>query len=142
MITMTTINGKKETEKEIPDILKENFEELKEFLKLSENWDNQGSIPINEKTLNPTKFIVKNLIEVMSDFSMPIPDIGAVPNGSIDIYFKTDFYKIVINIPADLNDYIEIYGKTINHELPKLDIMTKNSESIHFVIREWLKKIL
>ena len=52
MITMTTINGKKETEKEIPDILKENFKELNEFLKLSENWDNQGSIPINEKTLN------------------------------------------------------------------------------------------
>lgn len=139
---MTTINGKKETEKEIPDILKENFAELKELLNLSENWDDQGSIPINEKTFNQAKLIIENLIEVMSEFSMPIPDIGAVPNGSIDIYLKTDFYKIIINIPADLNNYIELYGKTINSLLPKLDSMTKNSESINFVIREWLKKIL
>ena len=139
---MTTINGKKETEKEIPDILKENFAELKELLNLSENWDDQGSIPINEKTFNQAKLIIENLIEVMSEFSMPIPDIGAVPNGSIDIYLKTDFYKIIINIPADLNNYIELYGKTINILLTKLDSMTKNSESINFVIREWLKKIL
>ena len=139
---MTTINGKKEIEKKIPDILKENFEELKELLNLSKNWDGQGSIPINEKTLNQAKFIVETLLEVMRDFKMPIPDIGAVPNGSIDIYFKMDFYKIVINIPAELKDYIEIYGKTIDNALPKLDLMTKNSESINLVVREWLKKIL
>ena len=89
-----------------------------------------------------SKIIVENLIGVMGEFTMPIPDIGAVANGSIDIYFKTDFYKIVINVPVSLNEYVELYGKTIDKKLPKLDTMTKNSESINFVIREWLKKIL
>ena len=139
---MTTIDEEKEIEEEIPDILKENFEEMKELLNLPENWDGQGSIPINKKTLSHTKLLIKSLLGILSEFKMPIPDIGAVPDGSIDIYFKTDFYKIVVNIPADLIDYIEIYGKTIDSTLPKLDTMTKNSESINFVVREWLKIIL
>ncbi|MHA1491200.1 MAG: hypothetical protein ACTSRI_16320 [Promethearchaeota archaeon] len=97
---------------------------------------------LKKNTLDQAKSIIENLLKVMSHFKMPIPDIGAVPNGCIDIYFKTDFYKIIINIPADLKDYFELYGKTTDNALPKLDIMTKNSESINYVIREWLKKIL
>jgi len=46
---MTTINGKMEIEKESPVFLKVVFEELKELITLSENWDGQGSIPIKKK---------------------------------------------------------------------------------------------
>lgn len=136
---ITPLNGKKDAGKELPDRIKHNFEELGVLINLPENWDGQGSIPINEKTLHQTKAVMEDLLDIMSHFKMPIPDIGAVPDGSIDIYFKTDFYKIIINIPSELNDYFELYGKTKGSILPQLDTMTKNPESIVYVIREWLK---
>jgi hypothetical protein len=40
----------------------------------------------------------------------PLPTIGPGPNGSIDLYWKEQGWKLLVNIPADSNALATFYG--------------------------------
>ncbi len=119
------------------------FKGVERCLDLVYNWDGQGSTPVSRATFNRAKLITSNLVTNLSFMNMPDPIIVPVPNGTIDINYHTTDYQILINIPETLDDYIEIYGKSIiNPSANKLDTLTKNPETIDPVLKEWMTATL
>jgi hypothetical protein len=41
---------------------------------------------------------------------LPVPHIGAGPNGSIDLHWKRKNSELLVNIPADPNGLVTYYG--------------------------------
>lgn len=101
----------------------------------------KGGEPLNEAPFNRTRIIVKDLTALMTENILPIPDIDYVPDGSIDIYFVSEKYKILINISNE-NKYIEIYGKPYEKGRKRLNCLINDPESIRAVIKDWLNRIL
>jgi len=76
-----------------------------------------------------------------NEFEISIPLILPNTDGSIDIYWETEDFKLLINIPAVKNELVHIYGE--KHLSPEHEIEVRiNYELVQGVIIEWMKKIL
>ncbi len=49
----------------------------------------------------------------------PLPTIGPGPNGSVDLYWKERYWKLLVNIPADNNALATFYGDNYGTQTTK-----------------------
>ena len=74
-------------------------------------------------------------------FEVPLPRIQPVPDGSIDLNWKTEPFELLINIPPKKDEIICVYGEHIGHPEDLLDHMGKIN-AISSILNKWLKKVL
>jgi len=112
------------------------------FLNLTPNWDNEGSIGLNENTIKRIEFFLKLLlIKILKeDIRIPLPLILPVPDGSIDIAWKQKEFKLRITIPQDPKDPINIYGEKFLPKGKELDEIINDYDNASLVVLNWFKK--
>ena len=123
--------------------LNNSFEEYRNYIiNLPDNWDGYGAQSFNETTLNRACFLSKNILEKLWNdmIEIPIPLIQPVPDGSIDINWETDKFELLINIPEEQNELVNLYGEKLGYPQEELEVRS-NYDLIANVIIAWLKKI-
>lgn len=99
--------------KDIADVI----EESKYMLSFKDNWDDEGSVGYKKVTwIRACKFIANysKWIFEKTELIMDLPKISHGPEGSIDIYWKNDEYRLLINIPESPTSPFSIYGDDYN----------------------------
>lgn len=87
----------------------------KYILELEDNWDDEGADKIAHEAWESATSFLRNYSDTLEkDFGKEIvmPNISPVPNGSIDLYFKSEKGKFLINFNYD-NEQLAIsyYGE-------------------------------
>jgi len=74
------------------------FEQLAELAQLEQNWDDENSPPIPEKTISAAKIVLQEIV----DKHLPIPYVVPVPGGNLQLewhnvvdgdYFEIEFWE-------------------------------------------------
>jgi hypothetical protein len=65
----------------------------------------------------------------------PIPKVGLGPDGSIDLYWRTPDWKLLVNIPADRCKSATFYGDDYNRQRTKGSL---DPEELSIPIIAWL----
>jgi len=117
---------------EIPHKFKDlydNIEKSKYILELEDDWDDEGS-PAYDKTtwIRAIMFIYNYTKKIYDEFGIVVdsPKISQGPKSSIDILWKTEIYRFLINIPKDHNKPASFYGDDYHDEQIKGTIKTDN----------------
>ena len=110
---------------EIPpkfDELFKSIEKSKYILELEDDWDDEGS-PAYDKTtwIRAIEFIYNYTKKIYDELGILIdsPKISQGPEGSIDILWKKESYRLLINIPQDPKKPASYYGDDYNDEHDK-----------------------
>jgi hypothetical protein len=121
--------------------LRNTIAESSRLLELTDDWDGEGSLGYSEKTRNKAiKFLEENAINFHQNTGTWItaPDICPGPNGSIDLLWKLEDRRLLINIPVGENNLAGYYGDNSQNgtvRKGKLNLTEKNEE-----ILIWLMK--
>jgi hypothetical protein len=88
--------------------------ESESLLQLSEDWDDEGALPIERRTWEQATEALRSIATAMhrkTGSVIPEPTIGPCADGSIDLFWETGAFKLLINIKPDAaeSDY---YGET------------------------------
>lgn len=86
-------------------------------LPAQDNWDDEGAIAISADTFHmATRFLLKTAraVRVRSGITLPAPKIGPCADGSIDLYWRTDKFTLLINLQPEDNAESDFYGETPN----------------------------
>ncbi|MBA7567308.1 hypothetical protein ES708_09018 [subsurface metagenome] len=89
------------------------IEESKYILQLKDNWDDEGSPSYKKSTwIKTIKFIINlsNSALDKCDLIIPRPKIYHGSNGSIDILWKNEDFRLLINVPEDIESSATFYG--------------------------------
>ncbi len=93
--------------------LAEEIEHSKYILQLEDNWDDEGAIKYETTTWQKAVTFISTYAKMMFEISSQIistPSIYQGPQGSIDIYWDTEQYYLLINIPAGIDTKANFYG--------------------------------
>lgn len=107
---------------QLPHEMKELGEEIEKsinFLENSDEWDPDEGELFNSATLKSAiKFLTDYAFWVYDKqgFVIPIPKIYPGPDGSIDLLWKKDQYKLLVNIKPYPKTFATFYGKSDGEE--------------------------
>ncbi len=76
------------------------------LLSLEDNWDGEGAGPYLPETLDrASSFLRLHNSSLWKHFRerMPVPTIGPGPDGSVDLFWRTDHGTLLVNVPATPN---------------------------------------
>ncbi len=108
---------------ELPLKLHEIYREIeksKYVLDLEDDWDDEGSITYKPATwIRAVKFIADYAKWVLEEASIVLstPRISPGPNGSIDVLWKNNNFRLLINIPEDRQKQASFYGDDYGQEV-------------------------
>lgn len=97
----------------VPWSILEVIEKSKWILALESDWNDECALPIsNETWKRTTNFLEAHAKWMVGVFGIEIkaPQIGPVPDGSIDLHWKTEEMELLINVPTNLNSPATFYG--------------------------------
>jgi hypothetical protein len=83
------------------------------MLQLAEDWDEEGSPPIDEATWNAATAFLRRQADIhwrRYSKMIPVPHIAPGSDGSIDIHWKTENFELLVNIPARPGSGAGFYG--------------------------------
>ena len=69
------------------------------FHGLKEGWDDEGALPIKWDTLAKAAAFLR--YAEYHDHEIPVPCIVPVPDGSVDLEWRTEAYHVLVNFPED-----------------------------------------
>jgi len=107
---------------EIPikfDELFQSIEKSKYILELEDDWDDEGSPAYDKATwIRAIEFLYNYTKKIYDETGKIIdpPKISQGPEGSIDILWKTESYRLLINIPQDPKKPASYYGDDYTDE--------------------------
>jgi len=91
------------------------LKECRDLLALSADWDDAGALTIRTETVEAACSLLKSAhSRSMQRYgrSLPMPRVSACSDGSIDLFWKTEAYRLLINVqPADVSES-DFYGET------------------------------
>jgi len=128
----------------LPTQLKKIGEEIrasKQILSLKENWDGEGSPGYKESTwIRTVEFLANYALRIWREFELIIdtPIISQGPEGSIDIYWKTNDYDLLVNISENPESPATFYGenKGKNHIKGSFDPSDYNQGLLLYLIKQ------
>lgn len=113
---------------------------------LDEDWESEGGTNFNRNTIKSAKDLVIDVMNYFSDQRIEFfpPKILPLLDGSLDIKWENNLFRLIVNIPSEVTQLVEIYGNL------KQSIPEKNNEvdcripyvTVKVMIIEWLKEIL
>ena len=83
------------------------------ILELEDDWDGQGSSRYAPAVLErASKFLMESADWLMKTQGglLQAPDIGAGPNGSIDLHWRLPHFELLVNVPSDPSTPVSFYG--------------------------------
>jgi len=98
------------------NIIEDTIEESKYILDLPYNWDDEGAIKVSEEAFNICTSFLRNYNDYILDtFNIQIssPEINAVNNGTLDLYWNLPNARMLINLDQNSAKYYgdEFYNK-------------------------------
>ncbi len=113
---------------------------------LDEDWESQGGTNFNKETIKRAKDLIIKIMDYFSDQRIEFfpPKILPLLDGSLDVKWENNLFRLIINIPSEISQLVEIYGDL------KQAVPDENNEAdcripytiVKVTIIEWLKKIL
>ncbi|KKL95103.1 hypothetical protein LCGC14_1857980 [marine sediment metagenome] len=111
--------------------------------KILENWDTVECKDFSEenwkRTSNLIEKVLKNLWSI--DIKIFIPLILPHYDSSFDIHWEDEEFHLTVNIPTDLNQLVDLYGKKNGSPEDELEVLI-HYDLVEAVLISWLKKIL
>lgn len=127
------------------DQLKELIEHSKEnILSLNDDWDGYGAEPIESETLDRAFELLRRILKSLWDeeiFDVPLPRIQPVPDSSIDLNWMTEDFELLVNIPANGDQIVCIYGEHVGHPEDLIE-HRGNYNLVDITLIKWLMSIL
>jgi len=92
--------------------LQTEIEKAKKILELTNDWDGQGAESYASDTFDRAITFLAAHSDFLKQFglALPVPHIGAGPNGSIDLHWKSASWELLVNVPADMTKMASFYG--------------------------------
>lgn len=113
---------------------------------MSDDWESEGGTNFSRNTIKKVKDFVFGIMDYFSDQRIEFfpPKILPLLDGSLDVKWENNDFRLIINIPSEVSQLVEIYGDLKHSELEENnEIDCRVSYTIVKVyILEWLKKIL
>ena len=131
-----------ELDARLEKVIKE-ITDSKQILELQEDWDLSGAKAIKREIwLAAVKILAKYARYVLFEFSVIIqpPEINPVPNGTIDLSWRTKNARFLMNIKDQNTGIIaSYYGDLYNNEQPIRDKLLNDSIIIHLAY--WMRNL-
>lgn len=118
--------------------LRAEIERARGILELPEDWDGEGSPSYLAATFDRAVGFLKTHSEYLMtnfDLEIPVPRIGAGPDGSIDLHWKRTSWELLVNIPADSSKMASFYGDNYGVQQIKGSV---DSEICNLGLAAWL----
>jgi hypothetical protein len=83
---------------------------------LPDDWDGEGALKIEQDTVDRVLKVLRGALEsadLQTVHKLANPNITPLSNGSVDIYWKSDTFTLLINVPAGDSDSAEFYGSNL-----------------------------
>lgn len=122
-------------------LLQSAIKESQGILALGENWDGEGSAGYSKETWSrAVNFLKLQWIEFLSEEGrpMPIPAILPDSNGSIDLWWDTDEFELLISFPASELLPASLYGH--KHQQGKIEYAFDSTKADRRLVR-WMAKV-
>ena len=89
------------------------IEESRQLLELPPDWDDEGACAIHFDTwTRATRFLRNTVVKSGAAAALPVPTISACRDGSIDMFWETEKYRLLINISSSEDAGGDYYGET------------------------------
>jgi hypothetical protein len=78
-----------------------------------DNWDDEGARGITRAVADSACELLRSLWAKTSEYgyrALFTPQVTALPDGSIDLHWRTDYFELLINIPAEAKKHPAFYG--------------------------------
>ncbi len=121
----------------------EEIERAQQIVSLNDNWDGEGAQGYSQDTFDRAVKVLgrySSAVRKRCGRSLPVPTIGAGPDGTIDIYWKTATWALLFNIPVNPNDLVTYSGKQSESRLIKGNL-TDVEGKIAGVVAEWVSGV-
>ena len=123
------------------DELRSAIEKSRQMLGWEDDWDGEGSPGYAEATWKrATDFVMQNTLQLWRNYGFyaDIPRVTPGPDGSVDILWRSDKRKLLLNVPTDVKELASYYGENSDHETIEgtLDISLTNDWLLM-----WLMKV-
>ncbi|MEX2411970.1 MAG: hypothetical protein WD607_11510 [Candidatus Paceibacterota bacterium] len=122
--------------------LKTEIEESKYIIELEESWDDGGAKKIPEVVYrNAIDFLIKyvNYIEKNFQLALSTPEINPCVDGSIDLSFRTEKARMLINIQNEDNANAVFYGDLYESKVPIKGMVP--IENVYEHLASWMKEL-
>lgn len=90
------------------------IDESAALLQLPAGWDDEGAIPIAQATWENAVTLLRGLAHALHQKTgevLPVPAIGPCADGSIELFWKTSSFKLLVNMKPTASDS-DFYGKS------------------------------
>jgi hypothetical protein len=84
------------------------------ILRLPDDWDEEGAVRIQERTWSKAVNLLRRAASSLYETSrqrLPVPRINACADGSVDLYWKTDQFTLLINVKKEDGVGSDFYGE-------------------------------
>ena len=118
--------------------LREELIKARDLLELPDNFDGEGSPRYGMETFKLATDFVASLWELLSDQNfeeIQVPNILPGPDGTIDIYWDSPKFALLINVSTSEKQAISYYGKTGDKEIEGSDTHLPVSKIADFIKR-------
>jgi hypothetical protein len=91
------------------------FRRFRELLELGEDWDDAGASAVAPATAEAAVALLKTATSAALERlarPLPLPTISPCHDGSIDLFWKAEAYRLLINIQAPHGPESDFYGET------------------------------
>ncbi len=124
------------------DLEKQLGEFRKGFEKLQDNWDTRGAKGFDNNIWNKSSNLLREILFSLWEhrIEVPIPAMLPCADGSIDINWQTDKFKLLVNIPRERQELVSMYGEKKGSKADEIEVRIK-FELVKPVIIEWLRII-
>jgi hypothetical protein len=85
------------------------------ILELPGNFDGEGALPYSAATWKRAVDFLEaqwRAFRKRTGHIMVLPDIGPGPEGSIDLYWYTDEFRLLVNIPGEAKEQVTVSGNS------------------------------
>ena len=120
--------------------LADEVKRAQQIVSLEDDWDGEGSPGYAQDTFDRAVEVLDryaNAVRKRCGRSLPVPTIGAGPDGTIDIYWDTATWALLFNIPVNSNDPVTYSGKQSDSRTIKGNL-TDAEDKIAGVVAEWV----
>jgi hypothetical protein len=112
------------------------------ILELEAGWDGEGSTSYEKAVWErATGFLLAKAKDLWEKYSRPmdVPRISPGPKGSIDVFWKTSRYQLLLNFPPESKEMATFYGDDYGRNVIR---GTVNPEAKNLGFLVWLAELL
>ena len=79
---------------------------------LGHDWDGEGSAPYEKETIRRAGALLRKLARCYIGIAeIPVPSIGPGPDGTIELFWRGESGRLLVNVPASDSEPVVLYGE-------------------------------